>query len=121
MQEFGFEAVPLDELGAPTPGRIADCLGDITTALDQAVVNGDLGAIANGAGKVARLRMALSAWEEQMKGQESARLLAVEIDEYDVRALVRAINEFQKHGSVREDDFGMLCQLLNSVLKRLEY
>jgi hypothetical protein len=65
--------------------------------------------------------MALSAWEEQMMVQESARLLTVEIDEYDVRALARPIKEFQKHGSVREEDFGMLSQLLSDVLKRLEH
>ena len=33
--------------GAPTPGRIADCLGEITTALDQAVA------------ELGRLRLAL--------------------------------------------------------------
>jgi len=48
MQKFGFEAVRLDQPGAPTPGRIADRLGDITTALEEAVAKGDLGAISNG-------------------------------------------------------------------------
>jgi hypothetical protein len=32
MQKFGFEAVPLDDPGAPTPGRIAERLGDIIPA-----------------------------------------------------------------------------------------
>jgi hypothetical protein len=121
MQEFGFEAVPLGEPGAPTPGRIAERLGDIATALEAAVATGDLGAIANCVAELGRLRRALDAWEEQMKGQESARLVTVEIDETDVRALVRPIKEFQNHGSVREEDFGTLSQLLNNVLKRLEH
>jgi hypothetical protein len=62
MQEFGFENVPLDQPGSPTPRRVAERLGDITTALDQAVASGDLGAIANGVAKLGRLRMALDAW-----------------------------------------------------------
>jgi hypothetical protein len=70
MQKFGFETVQLDQPGAPTPGRIADSLGAITTALDQAVASGDLGAIAIGAAEVARLGMALSAWDDWRKSQK---------------------------------------------------
>ena len=47
MQGFGFEAVPLDEPGAPTPS------GERRAA----------GRNANGAAVHGRLRMALEAWE----------------------------------------------------------
>jgi hypothetical protein len=70
MQEFGFEAVPLDEPGAPTPGRIAERLGKITTALNQAVASGDLGAIANGVAELGRLCLALDTWDDGMKEDE---------------------------------------------------
>jgi hypothetical protein len=47
-------------------------LGDIATTVEEAFIVGDLGAIANGAAELARLRMALEAWENQMKGQQGA-------------------------------------------------
>jgi hypothetical protein len=78
MQKFGFEAVQLDQPGAPTPRRIADCLGDITTALDQAVASGDLGAIVNGAAEVALLRSALDTWQDLMKSQAGEGSLAAQ-------------------------------------------
>jgi len=42
---------------------IADCLGDITEALEEAVAHGDLGAIANGVAELGRLRQALAGWQ----------------------------------------------------------
>ena len=72
VQEYGFALVPLDQPGAPTPGRIADCLGNITIALGKSVAVGDLGAIANGIDELKRLRFALDAWDGWMT-QKSAR------------------------------------------------
>ena len=81
MQEFGFEADPLDQPGAPAPGQIAECLGDIITALENAVANGDLGAIANSVAELVRLRTALDAYckhreKTSRKTPREQRLLA---------------------------------------------
>jgi hypothetical protein len=76
MQEFGFKAVPLDEPGAPTPRRIAERLGDMTTALDQAVAQGDLGAINNAVAELGRLRRALDAWDGGLSAADVVRATA---------------------------------------------
>jgi len=65
MQECGLDAVPLDHV----PGRIAECLADITVAHSQAVANGDLEAIANGVDKLKRLRLALDAFDVRSREQ----------------------------------------------------
>lgn len=55
MQEFGFEAEPV-----AFTDRIAVCLGDITTGLEQAVAQGDNRAIADGVAKLGRFCLALA-------------------------------------------------------------
>ena len=45
MEDCGFDPVPLEDSGAPTPGRIADRLCDLAGNLEDAVEAGNLGAI----------------------------------------------------------------------------
>jgi hypothetical protein len=108
MQKFGFEAVQLDQPGALTPGRIADCLGEITTALDQAVASGDLGAIANGVADLGRLRMALG--EDSLESVEDYTTMTDETLVATARQALQVVHEYEflaLHGiSRRESAWG---------------
>jgi hypothetical protein len=63
MHEFGFDAVPLDRPGAPTPGRIADRLADVQHELESGLRRGLLARIVRAARRLRRIVMALDAWD----------------------------------------------------------
>ncbi len=62
LGEFGFEFVAPDQVGEPTPGRIADRLTDIITALDEAVAQGNLASVQQATEKLKRLQGAIDVW-----------------------------------------------------------
>lgn len=68
LAEFGFDPVPLEQPGAPTPGRIADRLSDIEGHLTEAYTCMDAEALVAGIRELSRLRLALDAWDaDQMQ------------------------------------------------------
>jgi hypothetical protein len=62
LGEFGFEFVAADQVGEPTPGRIADRLTDLIAALEDAQARGDLGAVQQATEKLKRLQQAIDVW-----------------------------------------------------------
>lgn len=73
LGEFGFSLVELGQAGAPTPGRIADRLFDISCDLDEALASGDAEAALSAAGELRRLRGALDTWDAQMLHKKTSR------------------------------------------------
>lgn len=71
MEEFGFRPVGLGEVGAPTPGRIADRLSDIQGALEDALRDHDTPALVAAIRELGRLRLALDAWDIDQMHQAS--------------------------------------------------
>jgi hypothetical protein len=72
MGEFGFDVVDLDKPGAPTPGRIADRLSDISGSLDKALAAGSLPAVVEAAAELRRLLRALDAYDGGMMRKAGA-------------------------------------------------
>jgi hypothetical protein len=62
LGEFGFEFVATDQVGEPTPGRIADRLSEIIAALEDAAARGNMGAVHNATEKLKRLQQAIDVW-----------------------------------------------------------
>jgi hypothetical protein len=63
LKEFGFDLANLNAAGAPTPGRVADRLCDISDELEQAFRAGDAARLTAGLARLRRLRPALDAWD----------------------------------------------------------
>jgi hypothetical protein len=62
LGEFGFEFVAADQVGEPTPGRIADRLSEVIAALEDATARGNLGAVHHATEKLKRLQQAIDVW-----------------------------------------------------------
>jgi hypothetical protein len=62
LGEFGFEFVAADQVGEPTPGRIADRLSEIIAALEEANARGNPGAVHQATEKLKRLQQAIDVW-----------------------------------------------------------
>jgi hypothetical protein len=62
LGEFGFEFVAADQVGEPTPGRIADRLSEIIAALEDANARGNPGAVRQAVEKLKRLQQAIDVW-----------------------------------------------------------
>src|SRR5262249_26789244 len=62
LGEFGFEFVAPDQVGEPTPGRIADRLTEIITALEEAIAQGNLASVQQATEKLKRLQGAIDVW-----------------------------------------------------------
>ncbi len=71
LGEFGFEFVAADQVGEPTPGRIADRLSEIITVLEEANARGNPSAVRQATEKLKRLQQAIDVWS----------LLASELDD----------------------------------------
>ena len=112
MQKFGFEAVQLDQPGAPTPGRIADRLGDITTALEEAVAKGDLGAISNGVAELGRLHLEsvenYTAMTDKTLVATALRALQV-VHEYELLVLHGSSRRERAYGRAAKDRLVEVC------------
>jgi hypothetical protein len=62
LGEFGFEFVAADQVGEPTPGRIADRLSEIISALEDANARGNPSAVRHATEKLKRLQQAIDVW-----------------------------------------------------------
>jgi outer membrane biosynthesis protein TonB len=62
LGEFGFEFVAADQVGEPTPGRIADRLSEIIATLEEAIARGNLGAVHQATEKLKRLQQSIDVW-----------------------------------------------------------
>jgi hypothetical protein len=62
LGEFGFEFVAVDQVGEPTPGRIADRLSEIIAALEDANARGNPAAVRQATEKLKRLQQAIDVW-----------------------------------------------------------
>src|SRR5437016_13245870 len=71
LGEFGFEFVAPDQVGEPTPQRIADRLTDIIAALEDSQVRRDPCATQQAIENLKRLQQAIDVWS----------LLASDLDE----------------------------------------
>jgi len=62
LGEFGFEYVDPEQVGEPTPGRIADRLSEIIVTLEDAQARGNLAAVQQATEKLKRLQRAIDVW-----------------------------------------------------------
>jgi hypothetical protein len=71
FDEFGFEAVELDQPGAPTPGRIADRISDVVGSLEEAVCLKSWKKVLRATAELRRLRFALDVYDGEMQRRAS--------------------------------------------------
>jgi hypothetical protein len=62
LGEFGFEFTTADQVGEPTPARIADRLTEIIESLEEARSRGDLKGVQHVADKLKKLQQAIDVW-----------------------------------------------------------
>lgn len=62
LGEFGFEYIAPDQVGEPTPGRIADRLSEIIASLEEALARGNFAAVQQATEKLKRLQRAIDVW-----------------------------------------------------------
>jgi len=62
LGEFGFEFTASDQVGEPTPARIADRLTEIIESLEEARSRGDLRGVQQVVDKLKRLQQAIDVW-----------------------------------------------------------
>jgi hypothetical protein len=87
-----------------TPGRIADSLRDITTALEKSVGEGDLAAIANGVAELGPLRTVLG--EISLEGVEDYTTMTDETLLATALQALQVVHEYEilvLHGSSRRE------------------
>lgn len=66
MQECGFDLVELHQVGAPTPGRIADRLHDVIDKIEDDVLSLDAEVVENALSSLRCLLLALDTWDAGM-------------------------------------------------------
>lgn len=69
MKEFGFSPVALNEVGAPTPGRIADRIADVVVLIDEAAKARSWNGVVRARAELSRLLLALDAWDAVIMNQ----------------------------------------------------